>query len=132
MDRMLTNEEKVKLLETIVLNGSLSEIERNILEIKNNSNIINEEVQKTSENKLSNDIDVASIYAKDAMPLVKDDLESHPIPYTGQVIEDPTEIQEEVKEGPVLKRTLTTESKVPNPWGDSGAKHVTPGEQLDY
>ena len=128
MDRILTNEEKVKLLETIVLNGSLSEIERNIAEIKNNSSIINEVVEKTSENKLSNDIDIASIYSKDAMPLVKDDLESHPLPSTGQVIEEPIE----VKEGPVLKRTLTTESKVPNPWGDSGAKHVTPGEQLDY
>ena len=132
MDRILTNEEKVKLLETIVLNGSLSEIERNIEEIKNNSNIINEKIQKPSENKLSNDIDVASIYAKDAMPLVKDDLESHPLPSAEQVIEEPAEIQGQAKEGPVLKRTLTTESKVPNPWGDSGAKHVTPGEQLDY
>lgn len=130
--RKITDNQKIELMK-IVLNGNyLSEIEQAFLEIKNSSNTILTRKEATTLDKAnSNDIDVASIYAKEAMPLVKEDLESHPVTSNQEVvnaIEEPTE----VKEGPVLKRTLSTENKVPNPWGESGAKHVTPGENLDY
>lgn len=132
MDRKLTNEEKVEFMKKVLNANYLSEIEQAFLEInKNNNTIITKEEETTLNKDNSNDIDVASIYAKEALPFVKEDLESHPVTSNQEVVND---IEEplEIKEGPVLKRTLSTESKVPNPWGESGAKLVSPGEKLDY
>lgn len=126
MDRKITNEEKLEFMKKVLNLNYLSEIEQAFLEInKNNNTIITKEEETTLNKDNSNDIDVASIYAKEALPFVKEDLESHEVVNN---IEEPSEI----KEGPVLKRTLSTESKVPNPWGESGAKLVSPGEKLDY
>lgn len=131
MDRTLTNEEKLEFMKK-VLNGNLSEIEKTLFNIKNNSNVVTiREEEITPVKEVSNDIDVASIYAKEALPFVKEDLESHPVTSNQEVVND-IEEPSEIKEGPVLKRTLSTESKVPNPWGESGAKLVSPGEKLDY
>ncbi len=110
-NRKLTNEEKVRLLETIVLNGDLMEVEKVISEIKGNSNTILEE----PENKK---IDEASIYSKEALGLVKEDLETH---QHTEVQSYDEAVANDEKVGPVLK-------KVPNPWGESGAKTVSPGE----
>lgn len=114
-DRVLNNEEKMKLLEKIVLDGKLSEIEKTLSSIKNNSNDIVKETNVTS-----NTPDEASIYDARALPFVKDDLASH-TNNANPSYEVPPVIPEEEKVGPVLK-------KVPNPWGESGAKTVAPGE----
>ena len=132
MDRTLTNEEKLEFIKKVLNANYLSEIEKTLFDIKNNSNAVTaREEEITPVKEVSNDINVASIYAKEAMPFVKEDLESHPVTSNEEVVND-MEGPSETKEGPILKRTLSTESKVPNPWGESGAKLVSPGEKLDY
>ena len=125
-DRKLTYDEILELLKAVVSsNGSLKEIkdaiakiEKSEITVQNENNVLKTDIK---------DIDVASIYSKNALPFVKEDLKNHPTTDTKQVINDFAPETEETKEGPVLKKAL-----VPNPWGESGAKHVTPGENLDY
>lgn len=128
-DRPLTDKEKIKLIKTVINSGGLFAVNECLQELYGKKeeitssqelevekNIVPQENLEPEEIKLTEVPKEASIYRHEAIGLVKQDLEEHPIQTEVPIIEE-----KEIK-GPVKKL-------VNNPWASAeGIKTVSPGQ----
>lgn len=128
-DRPLTDKEKIKLIKTVINSGGLFAVNECLQELYGKKeeitssqelevekNIVPQEKTEPEEIKLTEVPKEASIYRQEAIGLVKQDLEEHPIQTEVPIIEE-----KEIK-GPIKKL-------VNNPWASAeGIKTVSPGQ----
>ena len=109
-DRILTPEERLLLIQEIINNGGLYGVNELLSKLSDNENKISEPTVKEEPdtiNKTDNSINSASIYASEALPLVKADLEEQ---ITREIEEQPPE---EISVKPMVRE------RIPNPYSDS-------------
>lgn len=113
-NRILTPEERLLLIQEIINNGGLYGVNELLSKLSDNENKISEPTVKEEPikepdtiNKTDNSINSASIYASEALPLVKADLEEQ---ITREIEEQPPE---EISVKPMVRE------RIPNPYSDS-------------
>lgn len=132
-ERILTPEERLKLIQEIANNGGLFAINELLNKIAGTKKQASDEVVDSRETEISpinnitdtkvtsidTPVDTASIYKSEFIPLVQEDNEQKREEMISGVIQERGEFKE--KTGPVLERKLTP----PNPYADS--RTVAPG-----
>lgn len=115
-DRILTPEERLLLIQEIINNGGLYAVNELLSKLSNNKNQIPEPTVKEEPikepdtiNKTDNSINSASIYASEALPLVKADLEEQK-QRTREIEKQP---MDETPVKPMVRE------RIPNPYSDS-------------
>lgn len=115
-DRILTPEERLLLIQEIINNGGLYAVNELLSKLSNNKNQISEPTVKEEPikerdtiNKTDNSINSASIYASEALPLVKADLEEQ----KQRTIEIEKQPMDETPVKPMVRE------RIPNPYSDS-------------
>lgn len=128
-DRKLNAEEQLELIRKIINSEGLCAINKYLQSLMPNKKVETEETSFIEDiptevpKEEVNNPQEASIYRKEAIPLVKQDLINHPLEPINNYSNEPI-IEEEQKEytGPVKKL-------VNNPWSTAeGIKTVSPGE----
>lgn len=115
-DRILTPEERLLLIQEIINNGGLYGVNELLSKLSDNKNQISEPTVKEEPikerdtiNKTDNSINSASIYASEALPLVKADLEEQK-QRTREIKKQP---MDETPVKPMVRE------RIPNPYSDS-------------
>lgn len=115
-NRILTPEERLLLIQEIINNGGLYAVNELLSKLSNNKNQISEPTVKEEPikerdtiNKTDNSINSASIYASEALPLVKADLEEQ----KQRTIEIEKQPMDETPVKPMVRE------RIPNPYSDS-------------
>lgn len=111
-DRILTPEERLLLIQEIINNGGLYAVNELLSKLSDNKNQISEPTVKEEPetiNKTDNSINSASIYASEALPLVKADLEEQ----KQRTIEIEKQPMDETPVKPMVRE------RIPNPYSDS-------------
>ena len=111
-DRILTPEERLLLIQEIINNGGLYAVNELLSKLSDNKNQISEPTVKEEPdtiNKTDNSINSASIYASEALPLVKADLEEQK-QRTREIEKQP---MDETPVKPMVRE------RIPNPYSDS-------------
>ncbi|MGN1342360.1 MAG: hypothetical protein ACI4VL_03940, partial [Bacilli bacterium] len=115
-DRKLTLEERLLLIQEIINNGGLYGVNELLNKLSNNKNQLSEPTvaevptkEPDTINKTDNSINSASIYASEALPLVKADLEEQK--------QRTREIEKQPMDETAVK-TMVRE-RIPNPYSDS-------------
>ena len=111
-NRILTPEERLLLIKEIINNGGLYAVNELLSKLSDNKNQISEPTVKEEPetiNKTDNSINSASIYASEALPLVKADLEEQ----KQRTIEIEKQPMDETPVKPMVRE------RIPNPYSDS-------------
>ena len=145
MDKILTPEEKLEIISLITTSRTKDELEASInnyfkKEVKEEISIMpNKEIEPPIEIKKDSPFD-ASIYNSKYIDLVEEDRLKHPRANEKLKIELPEEsissdLIKSTSPSPSLSEELTIneqpktlEKRINNPWAESGARTVLPGE----
>ena len=145
MDKILTPEEKLKIISLITTSRTKDELEASInnyfkKEVKEEISIMpNKEIEPPIEIKKDSPFD-ASIYNSKYIDLVEEDRLKHPRANEKLKIELPEEsissdLIKSTSPSPSLSEEIiineqpkTLEKRINNPWAESGARTVLPGE----
>ncbi len=145
MDKILTPEEKLEIISLITTSRTKDELETSInnyfkKEVKEEISIMpNKEIEPPIEIKKDSPFD-ASIYNSKYIDLVEEDRLKHPRANEKLKIELPEEsissdLIKSTSPSPSLSEELiineqpkTLEKRINNPWAESGARTVLPGE----
>lgn len=145
MDKILTPEEKLEIISLITTSRTKDELEASInnyfkKEVKEEISIMpNKEIEPPIEIKKDSPFD-ASIYNSKYIDLVEEDRLKHPRANEKLKIELPEEsissdLIKSTSPSPSLSEELiineqpkTLEKRINNPWAESGARTVLPGE----
>ena len=145
MDKILTPEEKLKIISLITTSRTKDELEVSInnyfkKEVKEEISIMpNKEIEPPIEIKKDSPFD-ASIYNSKYIDLVEEDRLKHPRANEKLKIELPEEsissdLIKSTSPSPSLSEEIiineqpkTLEKRINNPWAESGARTVLPGE----
>ena len=145
MDKILTPEEKLEIISLITTSRTKDELEESInnyfkKEVKEEISIMpNKEIEPPIEIKKDSPFD-ASIYNSKYIDLVEEDRLKHPRANEKLKIELPEEsnspdLIKSTSPSPSLSEEIiineqpkTLEKRINNPWAESGARTVLPGE----
>lgn len=140
-EKILTPEERLKLIQEIANNGGLFGINQLLNQIAETKKQVNDEVVESKQDNLlssnntsidapvdisSRPVNQASIYSSEAIPLVLEDINSQREEEGSRVIPGViTDEKTQIEAGRILERKLTP----PNPYSDS--RTIIPGS-IEY